>query len=180
MPLSLDMGGWVAAGLLALVLGGGCLWFRHEAREAQKSAALWESSARGAQAALREMESARRAAEKALAERRATVERLEREQAGLRAKIREAKRYYETVRLWYGTPLPLPLRGLLSDGGSSRAGGGENGSSGASAGSDAGAGISGDDQRGSAGMGTGEPGRAASLQRGQAGDPAGGGTVDAR
>lgn len=177
MPLSLDMGGWVAAGLLALVLGGGCLWVRHEAREAQKSAALWESSARGAQAALREMESARRAAEKALAERRATVERLEREQAGLRAKIREAQNH-ETVRLWYGTPLPLPLRGLLSDGGSSRAG--ENGSSGASAGSDAGAGISGDDQRGSAGMGTGEPGRAASLQRGQAGDPAGGGTVDAR
>ena len=27
VAFSLDMGGWVAAGLLALVLGGGCLWF---------------------------------------------------------------------------------------------------------------------------------------------------------
>lgn len=170
MGISLDMGGWMLAGALALVLGGGCLWFRHEAQEAQKSAALWESSARGAQAALQEMESARRAAENALAERRATVERLEREQAGLRAKIREAKRYYETVRLWYGTPLPLPLRGLLTEGGSSGSAAAENGSSGAFAGSDAGADLSGDEQRGSAGMGPGEPGRAASLQRGQTGD----------
>ena len=106
MPLSLDMGGWVAAGLLALVLGGGCLWFRHEAQEAQKSAALWESSARGAQAALREMESARRAAEKALAERRATLSRLERERDNLRAKLGEARRDDASVGQWYDDPLP--------------------------------------------------------------------------
>ena len=37
MGISLDMGGWMLAGALALVLGGGCLWFRHEAREAQRA-----------------------------------------------------------------------------------------------------------------------------------------------
>ena len=112
VAFSLDMGGWAAAGVLAVALGGGCLWFRHEARQARKDAVLWESSARGALASLEELSAARIAAENALAEHRERVRGLESESAALRAKIREAKRYYETVRLWYDDPLPVPLRGL--------------------------------------------------------------------
>ena len=58
VAFSLDMGGWAAAGVLAVALGGGCLWFRHEARQARKDAVLWESSARGALASLEELSAA--------------------------------------------------------------------------------------------------------------------------
>ncbi len=169
VAFSLDMGGWAAAGVLAVALGGGCLWFRHEARQARKDAVLWESSARGALASLEELSAARIAAENALAEHRERVRGLESESAALRAKIREAKRYYETVRLWYDDPLPVPLRGLLADGGDPRAASGQGDASGASADAHAGTRVPGDDQRRPAGMGAGKPGGAAHVQCGQAG-----------
>lgn len=180
MPLSLDMGGWVAAGVAAVILGGGCLWFRYEARQAQKSAAIWESSARGAQAALEKTEAARRAAENALEKHRETLSKLEQERDSLRAKLGEARLNDEELRRWYDAPLPASLSGMLSDGGSSRPGSGDNSSPDASPIPDARTAFSGDKQRGFAGMGATESGGVAPLQRGQAGDTAGGGTVNAR
>lgn len=170
MGLSLDMGGWVAAGVAAVILGGGCLWFWYEARQAQKSAAIWESSARGAQAALEETEAARRAAENALEKHRETLNKLERERDSLRAKLGEAKRNDEELRRWYDAPLPGSLPGMLTDGGSSCSGSGDNSSPDASPIPDAGAAFSGDKQRGFAGMGATESGGVAPLQRGQTGD----------
>ncbi len=167
MAFSLDMGGWVTAGTLAVVLGSGCLWFRHEARQALADAGRWQETARMNRLAFTEAMTARQALEEALVEHQIRVQRLEKESAAMRAKIREATRYDETVRLWYDNPLPVPLSGLLTHDGDTHAVSSPGDASSASADPHAGSYVSGDDQRRPVGMGAGEPGGAAHVQCGQ-------------
>ena len=143
MSWSWNMAGWGIAGVLALTLGGGCLWFQAEARQARQSAALWESSARGAGAALADLELARSRTEQALEEHQARVRGLESERKALRARLREAEGKDEEVRRWGDNPLPDAVRVLLAEGGSSHAGSSAADSVAASAGAHAGAGVSG-------------------------------------